>query len=82
MDAADAHDRAAAAIETVGLLVRCGESDRAVALARRELSDTEDAAFSFASLCRDAGRLDVLAEVAEEAGDPVRFAAALAATRS
>ena len=78
IDAADAHDRPAAAIEAVGLLRRCGETDRAVDLARKELRDMEDATFSFADLCRDAGRLDALADAAKEADDPVRYAAALA----
>ena len=73
-----AEERPAAAVEVVDLLVRCDRGDEAVDLARRELADAEDSTFSFAGLCRDAGRLDVLAEVAEERGDPVRFAAALA----
>ena len=72
-------DRPAAAVEVVDLLVRCGEPGDAVDLARRELADVEDAAFSFAELCRRAGRLDVLAEVARERGDVVRLAAALSA---
>ena len=72
-----ADERPPAAVEVVTLLVRCGESDAAVDLARRELPEAEDAAFSFAELCRDAGRLDVLAEVAREKGDVVRLAAAL-----
>ena len=78
LDARDAADRPGAAVEVVDLLVRCGESDRAVELARRELRDAEDSTFSFADLCRRAGRLDVLTEAATEADDPVRFAAARA----
>ena len=77
LDALPADDRPPAAVEVVDLLTRCGETDDAVDLARRELPDAEDAAFSFAELCRDAGRLDVLAEVAREKGDVVRLAAAL-----
>ncbi|WP_145360724.1 hypothetical protein [Alienimonas californiensis] len=77
IDAADDHDRPAAAIELVHLLKRCGEVDRAVALARKELRDREDALFSFADLCRDVDRLDALADAAKEADDPVRYAAAL-----
>ena len=80
LDALDPADRPAAAVEVVNLLVRCGRGDDAVTLARRDLPDAEDAAFSFADLCRDAGRLDVLAEVARERGDVVRYAAALAAS--
>ncbi|MFH5803379.1 hypothetical protein [Alienimonas sp. DA493] len=77
MNAADDHDRPAAAIELVHLLKRCGETDRAVALARQELRDREDAIFSFADLCRELDRLDALADAAKEADDPVRYAAAL-----
>lgn len=80
LEACDAHDRPLAAIELVRLLKRCGETDRAVDVARRELRDMEDAVFSFADLCRDVDRLDALAEAAKEANDPVRYAAARALT--
>ncbi|WP_171183660.1 hypothetical protein [Alienimonas chondri] len=78
LEAADANDRPLAAMELVALLRRCGETDRAVELARKELRDMEDSGFSFASLCRDCDRLDALADAAKEADDPVRYAAALA----
>ena len=80
LDALRPPDRQTAAVEVVDLLVRCGEADAAVTLAREELPDAEDAAFSFAELCRTAGRLDVLAEVAEQRGDVLRWAAAKAAS--
>ncbi len=78
MTAADDHDRPLAAIELVALLRRCGETDRAVELAAKELRDREDGTFSFAELCREVGRLEALADAAKAADDPVRYAAALA----
>ena len=73
----DAEDKPPLALVLVELLDRCGRTDEAVAVARAHLSDREDGQFSFAALCLRAGRTDLLAEVARERDDPVRYAAAV-----
>ena len=71
-------DRRMVAYVLVDLLVRTGQHQQAVDLASDHLSDLEDPnGFSFAALCRDAGQLDKLAEVARERNDLVTFVGAL-----
>ena len=62
----------------VDLLVRIERIDAALELAKEHLKDVEDpAGFSFASLCQQAGRMDLLQTVAREKGDLVSYTAAL-----
>ncbi len=62
----------------VDLLVRIERIDAALELAKEHLKDVEDpAGFSFAALCQQAGRMDLLQTVAREKGDLVSYTAAL-----
>ena len=62
----------------VDLLVRIERIDAALELAKEHLKDVEDpAGFSFAALCQQADRMDLLQTVAREKGDLVSYTAAL-----
>lgn len=62
----------------VDLLGRIGQYDRALEFGARYLRDLEaSSGFSLARLCRQAGRLDTLREVAKERRDLVGYTAAL-----
>ncbi len=73
----DPRDRQLTAYVLVDLLLRCERLDEAAEVAAAHLSDLEEpGGFSFASLCRRAGRLDLLKTAAERNGDPLRYVAA------
>lgn len=74
----DEQDRRLIAFVLTDLLVRIGRLDEAVLLAHQHLSGLDDASgFSFARLCHDAGRLDLLQQAMRERGDLVGYVAAL-----
>ncbi|QDT39453.1 hypothetical protein [Stratiformator vulcanicus] len=74
----DEPDKPGLAFVLVDLLMRCGEYDQALAAARPWLEGIEQpSGFSFAEVCRKAGRFDVLREVAEKNGDAIRYVAAI-----
>jgi hypothetical protein len=79
LDAAtDDEDKPLLAFVLVDLLIRIERLDDALELAEKHLSDVEDASgFSFSNLCQQAGRLDLLQQVARDKGDLVTFTAAL-----
>jgi hypothetical protein len=81
----DDEDKPMIAYVLVDLLIRIGRPQDALEVAAEYLKEVEDPnAFSFAKLCEQAGRLDLLQETAVEHDDPVMYAAALiqgAATR-
>lgn len=71
-------DKQLIAYVLVDLTSRIGRWDDAVQLAEQYLLNLEDSgSFSFAELCRDAGRMDVLQRVAQSKNDLVTFTAAL-----
>ncbi len=71
-------ERQLVAYVLVDLLSRVNRLDDALDVAAEYLTDIEEASgFSFADLCRQAGRLDTLQQVARKKGDLVRYAAAL-----
>ena len=62
----------------VDLLTRLGRMDEALNVAAKYLSQaSEQTGFSFADLCAEAGRYDLLAQVSRDKGDLLTFAAAL-----
>jgi tetratricopeptide (TPR) repeat protein len=70
----DAPDKQLIAYVMVDLLMRIGRLDQAVEIAKDYLADVEDPnSFSFADLCRKAGKADVLQEAARQHDDPLRF---------
>jgi tetratricopeptide (TPR) repeat protein len=74
----DEEDKQMIAYVLVDLLVRIGRLDEALDVAEQHLSRIEDPnTFSFAALCQQAGRMDVLQKVAREKGDLVSYTAAL-----
>jgi hypothetical protein len=74
----DEEDKPMLAYVLVDLLTRVDRSSDAVDVAEKYLKDVEDPnGFSFAELCQQAGRLDVLQNVAREKGDLVAYTAAL-----
>lgn len=75
--AADPEDKQLIAYVLVDLLVRIERLDEALPLAEQYLQNVDQADFSFAQLCRQAGRLDTLRKVARENGDLVGYTAAL-----
>lgn len=76
--AEDEQSKALPAFVLVDLLMRCGRSDEAVTIAAEHLTDlNDDASFSFADLCAETGRLDLLRDVATKRNDLVGFTAAL-----
>jgi len=74
----DEPDKQLIAYVICDLLIRTEELEKAVELASQYLKDVEDPnGFSYAQLCQDAGKLDLLQKSAEEKGDLVTFTAAL-----
>ena len=73
----DAPDQQLIAYVMVDLASRIGRWDIAVELAEQHLTNLEEGGFSFAELCRDAGRMDALQRVAQGKNDLVTFTAAL-----
>lgn len=70
----DAPDKQLIAYVMVDMLTRIGRLEQAVDLAKEYLADVEDPnGFSFADLCRKAGKADVLQETARQHDDPLRF---------
>ena len=77
----DERDQPMLAYVLVDLLARVEKLDDAVQLAREYLTDVgEEVRFSFAELCREAKKLEILQQVSRERNDPVTFAAALLPT--
>ncbi len=71
-------DNQLVALGFVDLLTRLGRMDEALDVAKAHLShSSEQTGFSFADLCADAGRYDLLTEVSREKGDILTFAAAM-----
>ncbi len=74
----DEIDKPLLAYVLVDLLMRIEALDEAVDVAAEYLTDLGDEmSFSFAELCRKAGRLNTLQDVMKKKGDPVGFVAAL-----
>jgi hypothetical protein len=74
----DEQDRPLLAYVLVDLLIRAERLDEAVDVASKYLTNLgDDVSFSFAELCAEAGRLDVLRKVSEDKGDLVGYTAAL-----
>jgi tetratricopeptide (TPR) repeat protein len=74
----DEQDKPLLAFVLVDLLSRVGRQNEAIEIAERHLTNVDPSSgFSFADLCRDAGRMDVLERVAREKDDLVTYAAAL-----
>jgi len=74
----DERDKPLLAYVLTDLLMRVGKLDEAVDVAAQHLTNLgDDVSFSFAELCAEAKRLDVLRRVAEARGDLVGFTAAL-----
>lgn len=74
----DEPDKQLIAYVLVDLTSRIGRWDDAIELAEHYLLNLDDGgSFSFAELCRDAGRMDVLQRVAQSKNDLVTFTAAL-----
>jgi len=74
----DEADKPILAYVLVDLLMRAGELNEAVEVAAAHLARVGDESkFSFADLCRQAGRLDVLQKVAKDQNDPVTYLGAL-----
>ena len=71
-------DNQLAAIGLVELLTRLGRMDEALEIAGKYLSQSsEQTGFSFADLCADAGRFDLLTQVSKYKGDLLTFTAAM-----
>ena len=74
----DEQDKPLLAYVLVDLLMQSNRLDDAVEIAEKYLTDLgDDVSFSFADLCREAGRQDVLQRVTRARGDLVGFAAAV-----
>ena len=74
----DVEDKQMIAYVMVDLLQRVGRTDDAIGLAHEFLADVDESSgFSFAGLCLDAGRLDVLRDAARSRGDLVAWTAAM-----
>ncbi len=74
----DERDKPLLAYVLVDLLIRAGRKEDAVEIAAQHLTNlSDDVSFSFAELCIESGRLDVLRRVNEERGDLVGYTAAL-----
>ena len=73
----DDADRPMLAYVLVDLLTRVDKLDEALDAAKEHLQDVEEPGFSFSELCRQAGRLDVLRDAAQQRGDAVTYTAAL-----
>lgn len=76
--AEDQQSKALPAFVLVDLLIRCDRAEEAVTIAAEHLADlNDDASFSFADLCAQTGRFDLLRDVTSRRNDPVGFTAAL-----
>jgi hypothetical protein len=76
--ASEIEDRRLIAYVLVDLLVRIGDKNDAVTVAKQHLADLDEASgFSFAQLCEEADRMDIYRETALDKGDLVGFTAAL-----
>jgi hypothetical protein len=76
--ASETDDRRLIAYVLVDLLVRTGALEEAALVAAEHLRDLDESSgFSFAQLCEEAGRLDLLRDAAREKGDLVGFTSAL-----
>jgi hypothetical protein len=76
--ASETDDRRLIAYVLVDLLVRTGALEEAALAAAEHLRDLDESSgFSFAQLCEEAGRLDLLRDAAREKGDLVGFTSAL-----
>lgn len=74
----DLPDQKLIAYVLVDLSLRCEHPERALELAEQYLTeDAQQLGFSFADLCAETGRFDVLERVARSQGDIIGFAAAL-----
>lgn len=74
----DERDKPLLAYVLVDLLIRAGRKEDAVEIAAQHLTNlSDDVSFSFAELCIESGRVDVLRRVNEERGDLVGYTAAL-----
>jgi hypothetical protein len=74
----DERDKPLLAYVLVDLLMRADRLEEAVDVAEQHLTNLgDDVSFSFADLCRQAGRLDVLQRVTQAKGDLVGYTAAL-----
>ena len=74
----DEQDKPLLAYVLVDLLMRSDRLDEAVDVAARYLTNIgEDVSFSFAELCREAGRFDALQQVMRDRDDLVGYTAAL-----
>ena len=77
----DERDKPLLAYVLVDLLIRSERQDEAVDVAAQHLTNLgDDVSFSFAELCVESKRLDVLQHVQAQRGDLVGFAAALLQT--
>jgi len=76
--ATETDDRRLIAYVLVDLLVRIGALEDAVLVAAEHLKDLDESSgFSFAQLCEEAGRFDLLRDAAREKGDLIGFTSAL-----
>jgi hypothetical protein len=74
----DQPDKQLIAYAMVDLMIQTDRLDQAVELARQYLDSIEDPnGFSFADLCNRAGKMEILAEVALNNNDPLRYTAGL-----
>lgn len=73
----DEPDQQMIAYVIVDLLKRTGRMDLALPIAQKHLQFVEEPTFSFAELCRSAGRGDLWAEASKANGDLVAFTAAV-----
>jgi hypothetical protein len=77
-DEPEEQDKPMIAYVLVDLLVRIGDTERALELANQYLRGVEEGpSFSFSQLCQDVGRIDLIRDCARESGDLVTYAATL-----
>ncbi|MES2789917.1 MAG: hypothetical protein V4719_09860 [Planctomycetota bacterium] len=71
-------DNQLVALSFVDLLTRLGRMDEALEVAAKYLTQSsEQTGFSFADLCAEAGRYDLLTQVSKDKGDLLTFTAAM-----
>jgi hypothetical protein len=71
-------DNQLVALSFVDLLTRLGRMDEALEVAAKYLTQSsEQTGFSFADLCAEAGRYDLLSQVSKDKGDLLTFTAAM-----
>lgn len=71
-------DNQLVALALVDLLTRLGRKEEALELAAKYLSyASEQTGFSFADLCAEVGRFDLLSQISKDKGDLLTFAAAI-----